>query len=444
MSITRRQFVVGCSAAVAAMAGGRIGQLVFASQPQATYQAYLPITVSPNEIFIMIFLRGGCDGLSLVSPYDDARYVSARGSLAIPSGTALKISPNNAAFNPTSSFGLHPSAAPLKELYDGGKLAIVHACGLNDATRSHFDAMDYIERGTPGDKGTSTGWLTRHLQSLNNNGLLPTIAAGSAAPTSLLAEDQAVVMNDINSYGLSGPYGYNNNSNPAMLNTLKKMYGGTGAFQDAGKRALEVIDAIQSLKNANGGKDLTYTPNPGVTYPSGLGSSLKLLAQIVKLNLGLQVATVDFGGWDTHENQGTNGGYFASQVDTLARGLHAFYNDLPNHRSHLTVVVISEFGRRLGANTGGGTDHGHGNVMLVLGEQVNGGKLYGEWPGLADLDQDQDLKITTDYRSVLGEVVAQRLGNPKLGTVFPGFQQTDYKRLGIIPGASVPIDFTTP
>jgi uncharacterized protein (DUF1501 family) len=212
---------------------------------------------------------------------------------------------------------------------------------------------------------------------------------------------------------LSGPYGYNNNSNPAMLNTLKKFYGGTGAFQDAGRRALEVIDAIQSLKNANGGKDLTYTPNPGVTYPSGLGSSLKLLAQIIKLNMGLQVATVDFGGWDTHENQGTNGGYFASQVDTLARGLHAFYNDLPNYRTHLTVVVISEFGRRLGANTGGGTDHGHGNVMLVLGEQVNGGKLYGEWPGLVDLDQDQDLKITTDYRSVLGEIVAQRLGNPK-------------------------------
>jgi uncharacterized protein (DUF1501 family) len=426
------------------MAGGRISQLVFAGDPVAAHQAYLPLVASPEQIFVMLFLRGGCDGLSLVSPYDDASYVAARRSLALTPSSALTIDPNNAAFNPTSSFGLHPSAAPLRELYNAGKLAIVHACGLNDDTRSHFDAMDYIERGTPGNKSTSTGWLARHLQLVNTGGLLPIVAAGSAAPASLLADDETVVMNDINSYELSGPWRYSGASNPAMLTSLKKFYTGADAFQDAGKRALEVIDAIQSLKAANGGDDLTYTPSPGVTYPSGLGSSLKLLAQIIKLGLGLQAATVDFGGWDTHEEQGTNGGYYADQVDMLARSLHAFYNDLPNHRDRLTVVVMSEFGRRLGANTGGGTDHGHGNVMFVLGGGVNGGKIYGQWPGLVDLDQDQDLKITTDYRSVLGEIVVQRLSNPKLGSVFLGLQPTEYNRLGIIPGESALVDFTAP
>ncbi len=455
MPISRRQFVVGCSTAIAAMAGGRVGQMVFAADPQAdqTYYQYLPMMTRPDEIFVMLFLRGGCDGLSLVSPYDDANYNAARGgdpnknwdSLVVKS--PLKINVNNPGFGATSSFGLHPEAAPLKELYDSGKLAIVHACGLNDDTRSHFDAMDFIERGTPGDKNTHTGWLTRHLEIMGEGGgLLPTIASGSAAPASLLSYNEGAVLNDLNSYGISGPHGYNNANNPAMLRALTNMYAGSGAFVDAGKRALEVINAIQSLKNQNNGQDLNYTPEAGVTYPGGgLSGSLKMLAQIIKLNLGLRIATVDFGGWDTHDYQGTNGGYYANQVKSLSTALHAFYNDLPNHRDRLTVVVMSEFGRRLGKNAGSGTDHGHGGVMMVLGGKVNGGRMYGTWPGLQQdqLDQKQDLRITTDFRSVIGEVVAQRLGNPKLGAVFPGLAANEYKRLGIIPGTDAAVDFTT-
>ncbi|KAB8145018.1 DUF1501 domain-containing protein [Chloroflexia bacterium SDU3-3] len=455
MSISRRQFVAGCSTAITAMAGGRIGELVFAAEPQgdATYTTYLPMVMTPDQIFVMVFLRGGCDSLSLVSPYDDAIYYAKRGgatgdTLVVKS--PLAIAPNNAAFGATSSFGLHPNAAPLKELYDAGNLAIVHATGLNDDTRSHFDAMDYIERGTPGNKNTTSGWLARHIQLIGEStALLPTISAGSAAPNALLDYSGGVVMTDLNSYGLSGPYSYNSTSNPAMLNALNAMYTGSGAFVGAGQRALEVINAIQSLKNANGGKDLTYTPEANVTYESNtLSNSLKMLAQIIKLNMGLRIATVDFGGWDTHDNQGTNGnGYYARQVDTLSRALHAFYNDLPNHRNRVTVVVMSEFGRRLGKNGGGGTDHGHGGAMFVLGGHVNGGKMYGAWPGLADLDQKQDLKITTDYRAVLGEVLAQRLGNARLGKVFPGLQVESggvlgYKRLGIIPGGDAVIDFS--
>ena len=449
MSMTRREFLTGCSAAIAAMTGGRITELVFADSrhPYHAYQTSGTQPAASGEIFVMVFLRGACDGLSLVSPYDDPIYQQDRGNIALPdpsrttTNAAIKIDPQNSTF--TSSVGLHPSAAPLKELYDAKNLAFVHACGLDDETRSHFDAMDYIERGTPGNKSTASGWLARHAQCVQLGGTVSTLAAASAAPTSLLTDNDAVAMTNVNSYGLSAAYTYNNSTNPAMLTSLKKFYTGTGTFQAAGQRVIETIDTIQNLKNANGGKNLTYTPEAGVTYPSNsFGSSLQLIAQMIKLDLGLQIATVDFGGWDTHENQGVNGGYYASQVDTLARGLNAFYNDLPNHTGKLTVAVMSEFGRRLGANASSGTDHGHGNVMTILGGNVNGGKVYGTWPGLADLDQQEDLKITTDFRSILGEIVVNRLGNSKLGAVFPGLTADIYKPLSVVQGSPTgPLDF---
>lgn len=431
---------MGCSSAIAAMAGGRISDLVFADERVAA--------AANDEILITVFLRGGCDGLSLVAPYSDATYQSRRGNLRLyEPGTftpgapqqaqeALAINPQNSTYN--AGFGLHPQAAPLRDLYNANKLAIVHACGLNDDTRSHFDAMDYMERGTPGNKNTSSGWLTRHLRSAAVNGTLPTLASSASAPTALLGDNSAVAMTDAGSFDIQTPWRYNSGQNTTMFSTLKKFYGGTSAFQTIGKRTIDTVETLSA-------EETTYTPQPGVTYPgTSFGNALKLVAQMIKLDLGLRVATVDFGGWDTHEAQGDFGtGYFANQIASLARGLYAFYNDLPQHQGKLTVVVMSEFGRRLGGNASGGTDHGHGNVMLVLGGQVNGGKIYGAWPGLQDLDQNQDLKITTDYRMVLSEILVRRLDNPKLGTVFPGF--TGYKPLGLTGSAAddLPIDYSS-
>lgn len=411
---TRREFIVGCSAAIAAMAGGRVGRLVFAD-PRAPGPA-----AASDEILVMVFLRGGCDGLSLVSPYDDPIYRRERAEIALAG--ALDIAARNSSF--TSSVGLHPNAAPLKELYDQGSLAIVHACGLDDDTRSHFDAMDYIERGVPGNKSMASGWLARHLQCVQPEGALPVLAAASAAPASLLASPDAVAMNSPRSYSLSAPWRYNARDGSAMLSSLAKFYTGSGAVQSAGRRTIEAINLLNSVP--------AYTPDTG--YPSGgFGDSLKMVAQMIKQDLGLRVATVDLGGWDHHESQGVNDGAFANLTRTLAQGLHAFYNDLPGQQGRLAVVVMSEFGRRLGVNSSRGTDHGHGGVMLVLGGGVNGGAVYGAWPGLEDLDQGQDLRITTDFRTVLSEALVRRLGNYRLGAVFPGV--TSYAPLGVFKGS---------
>lgn len=442
MTLSRRNFMVGCSAAIAAMAGGRIGNLVFTEQAAA---AGLPGT---NDILVVVFLRGGMDGLSLVVPRGDDIYSSARRGMLVTG--MLDINVNNPELglgNGTNYFGLHPAASPLLPLYTGGDLAIIQAAGLDNDTRSHFDAMDYIERGTPGNKNTSSGWITRHLHCVDNDdsATLPALSSGAAVPSSLLAFTEAVAMNDPRSYDLSGPWRYTDNSDPrynnAMLKTVEAMYTGADLVGLTGQRTISAIRQLNSVG--------AYTPRAGVSYPNtDFSRSLQTIAQMIKLNLGLSIATVDLGGWDHHENQGVNGtGRFANLVGQLANALAAFYDDLLDQRNRLTVVVLSEFGRRLGVNASSGTDHGHGNTMLVLGGNVNGNKMFGRWPGLADLDQDQDLKITTDFRSILGEIVVKRLGNPRLGYVFPGLSQSSYTPLGLVnptPDAPTTIDFSAP
>jgi uncharacterized protein (DUF1501 family) len=427
---------MGCSAAIAAMAAGKVTQMTFANPALAA---------GTDEIFVMVFLRGGCDGLSLLSPFDDPIYRSARGNLALPTSGAnapLLLNPNNATYT-TSSFGLNGKMPQLKELYDNGTLAMVHACGLNDDTRSHFDAMDYIERGTPGDKHTGTGWLTRHLQTLGTPaGLLPVVASGSAAPALLLSYSDAVAMSSPRSFSLSTGWRYNRaQENYPMMQTLKTLYpGGSSPLDKAGRRTVETIEAIRA---ANVG---AYTPRAGVSYPSGsFGDALQTVAQVVKMEQGLQVATVDFGGWDTHESQASSdgSGYLPNRLGELSAGLYALIGDLVDYMGRLTVVVMSEFGRRLGANTSSGTDHGHGNAMMVLGGNVNGGTIYGAWPGLSDLDQGQDLRIETDFRVVLSEVITKRLGNTRLGAIFPGLTSAQYAPLGLLRGTPTgPIDWS--
>jgi uncharacterized protein (DUF1501 family) len=382
---------------------------------------------------VHVFLRGGCDGLSLVAPYADEDYINNRPTLKLNAPG----SSSNAAYdlpNPLNRdilFGLHPKAGALKELYDQQQLAIVHACGLTNGTRSHFDAMDYIERGTPESLNTTSGWLTRHLESINAAGYIPALAAAALPPTSLLASADAIAMNNVGDFKLYGHWKYG----PKQKSALRSFYSDDSALEQTGKTTLNTLDAV-AAKNLG-----SYAPEPGVEYPSewyvnSFSDSLKLVAQMIKADLNVQVATVDYGGWDTHEGQPW---VLPNLIDGLARGIGAFYNDLARYHSRLTIVIMSEFGRRLRENRSGGTDHGHGNLMLVLGGNVNGGKIYGDWPSLEPdmLDHYVDLAITTDYRRVLSEILVRRLANGQLGRVFPNY--SGYAPLDIVRGADTPI-----
>lgn len=425
---TRRGFLVGCSAAIAAWGSG------------LSFTAFGSAEAEPNQnIIVVIFLRGGIDGLSVVFPIDGpdrGYYQSKRPSLAIPT------SGDNAARLLNDRFGLHPGAAALHELYQDGKLAIVHATGLTSDTRSHFDAMQYMELGTPNSKSIGTGWLTRHLQSAESlpaEIVMPAVAVGNLQPTSLFGSRESVGMTTPNDFSFGGHWRYGEWQRSAM----RKMYSGASSWLH--QAGLQTLDAIDVIERAN---PQSYTPGNGAVYPNtGFGRSLQTVAQVIRLQLGLRVATLDLGGWDTHEYQGdAGGGYFRSKLEELSNGIAAFLLDLSNdngvdHTKRITVVVMSEFGRTFQENGSRGTDHGHGNIMLVAGGAVNGGQVFGEWPGLAtdQLYDRRDLAITTDYRRVLSEILIRRLGNPKLGAVFPGY--TGYEPLGVVQGADLEVDY---
>lgn len=427
MKYSRRKFLVGCSAAVAAMAGSRVSNLIFAADSAA----------ARRDIFVLIFLRGGCDGLNLVAPTDDRFYVAARSQETLVSdhgdakGLPLKSGLGKV------DFRLHPKAGALKELYDSNALAIVHACGLTNGTRSHFDAMDLIERGAADskNKSLSSGWLARHLISIGAGGLLPAVGASSTIPDSLLASPHAVAVPDPGAFSLQ--------TDERQRQILRELYKGNAPIHRAGSNTLHALDVVaKKLPRDDSGNPPPYTPDHQADYggegaSTELATALQTVARFIKMDVGLQVATVDYGGWDTHVYQG---GIFSGLVEGLSRGLGTFYRDLTNYQNRLTVLVMSEFGRRLKANESGGTDHGHGNVMLLLGGNVNGGRMFGSWPGLSteQLDDQADLAVTTDYRMVLSEILVRRLANPKLGQVFP--QIPNYKPIGIVRGTDLPVE----
>ena len=425
MKTTRRGFITGCSAAIAALAGSRFNTVAFGAPGSAN-----------DEILIHVFLRGGMDGLNLVPPIDGVDrgfYEAARPDLRIPT------SGPDAALSLNAQFGLHPAAAALLPLYQDGRLAIVHAVGHNIANRSHFDAMQFLELGTPGSKSATTGWLTRHLQSATNlpgEIIMPSLAVGDLQQTSLLGSNETINMTDPDQFALNtGPYSWRS----AQRTALRELYGGGTWMHSAGLQTLDALDIIEL--NAGGG----YAPSNGAVYPGGsFGDNLQVVAQMIKLDLGLRVATLDLGGWDTHNGQGNgSGGQFASLVGELAGGLAALYADLDgggasNYTGRMTCVVQSEFGRRLRENDDGGTDHGYGNVLMVLSGNAIGG-VHGTWPGLANaqLFDNADLDVTTDYRRVMSEILIRRMGNADLGSIFPGY--TGYAPLGIVQGADLPV-----
>jgi uncharacterized protein (DUF1501 family) len=424
---TRRQFVVGCSAAIAGMSGARFGNLLFAD----------PDTPTSNETLVVIFARGGLDALNLVFPLsgaDRGYYEAARPEIAVPVGEALSLN---------GQLGIHPAIGPLHQIYQSGKLAVIPACGMTEANRSHFDAMKFMELGTPGDNQTDTGWLTRHFASAFNLPLeivMPAISVGSLQTTSLQGDHDAVNMSDPDDFNLQvGPWEWRDAQRVAMRN----LYSSDSTWlHTSATQALDAMDIIEL--HASGG----YTPANGADYPNtSFGRHLETVAQMIKLDLGLRVATVDIGGWDTHNSQGNgSGGYFAGRIAELAEGMAALFTDLNGSGSNAsinttTVVMQSEFGRRLRENADRGTDHGHGGLMMVMGGNAVGG-VHGQWPGLAneELFDGADLAVTTDFRRVLSDILIRRMGNNSLGVIFPGYG--GYQPLGVVEGLDFPPDYS--
>jgi uncharacterized protein (DUF1501 family) len=368
-----------------------------------------------NKRLVVIFQRGAADGLNIVVPHAESSYYSMRPTINIPKKAVLDLD---------GFFGLHPSMDSLLPLWKEKHLAIVHAAGSTDTTRSHFDAQDYMESGTPGVKATEDGWLNRALHSLPQPADLAgslaafrAIAMGPTLPRILSGSEPAVAVNHINDFGIGGR---NPKATPAA-NTFEAMYEHSvdTVLHGAGQ---ETFDAVKMLKSADPSK---YKPAPGASYPQGrFGDSLQQLAQLIKSNLGVQVAFADIGGWDHHVNEGNTQGQLANILREFSQSLFAFWMDLGSLAEETVVVTMSEFGRTARENGNRGTDHGHANAMFVMGGPVQGGKVYGRWPGLdsSQLYEGRDLAVTTDFRRVLSEAVYQHLGNHKLESVFPGFE----------------------
>ena len=385
--------------------------------------AFAPVGQAPRgDVLVVVFQRGAMDGLNALVPVGDSDYYRNRKTLAI---AQPKTTDPKSAIALDGFFGLHPSLGALKSVWDNGALAPIHACGSPDPTRSHFDAMDVMERGVPNEKSSSlgSGWIGRHLATLNtgNNSPLRAVGMGTMLQTSLRGQVSATVLKSIVDFHLHGGAGRNIG---AMQQTLSLMYAnpaiGLGNDEVLRSASNDIDQTLALLSKTN----LTsYKPDHGAEYPKGdFGNGMMQIAQLAKAEVGLEVAAIDIGGWDTHINQGGADGQMSRLLKELGDALGAFYADMRDRMNKVTVVTMSEFGRRVEENASGGTDHGHANAMFVMGGSVVGHKVHGVWPTLANDKLDRgDLALTTDYRNVLGEILAKRLGNPGVEQVFPGF-----------------------
>ena len=402
MSITRRAFLKGGAMAV-------VGTTAIPSfLTRAALGASEP---GNNKRLVVIFQRGAADGLNIVVPHAEGAYYAMRPSINIPRQRVIDLN---------GFFGLHPALAPFKPLWDQQHLAIIHAAGSPDTTRSHFDAQDYMESGTPGVKKTSDGWLNRTLQTEPSvDSPFRAIALGTSLPRILSGRAPAVAVSNVNGFGIA-------NGNPAAVpvgNTFEAMYAESVDSVLHGT-ARETFEAVKMLKSAD---PRQHTAAPGANYPRGrFGDALRQTAQLIKANLGVQIAFTDIGGWDHHVNEGATEGQLANVLREFSQSIAAFWTDLGPLAEDTVVVTMSEFGRTARENGNRGTDHGHANVMFVLGGPVRGGRVYGHWPGLdpAQLNEGRDLALTTDFRRVLGEAVSRHLGNNNLNAVFPGFDNS--------------------
>src|SRR5689334_3681439 len=402
MAITRRIF----------LRNGALAVVGTAALPEFLTRAALGAeSMVRGKRLVILFQRGAADGLNIVVPHGEPAYYTMRPSINIPRTAVIDLD---------GFFGLHPSLASLGPLWNDGHLAIVHAAGSPDATRSHFDAQDFMGSGTPGVKSTADGWLNRALHAAPKDAehsSFRAIALGPSLPRILTGNEPAVAINNIRDFGVGGR---STKPNPAA-GAFEAMYdqSADAILHGTGQ---ETFEAVKALKAADPAK---YTPAAGATYPRGrFGDSLRQLAQLIKADLGVQVAFADIGGWDHHVNEGSTQGQIANVLREFGDSLGAFWIDLGDLAGDTVVVTMSEFGRTARENGDRGTDHGHANAMFIIGGPVRGGKVYGQWPGLdqSQLHDGRDLAVTTDFRRVLGEAVYQHLGNRSLDQVFPGFE----------------------
>ncbi|HET6381821.1 MAG TPA: DUF1501 domain-containing protein [Armatimonadota bacterium] len=418
MLSTRRGFLVGGALSLVGWAAGTKSALGSVSVQTGRRP--------PNgDVLVSIFLRGGADGLSLVVPYADDDYYSNRPTINLPRPRDARAHPQDRVVDLDGFFGLHPSLAGLHPLFEAGHLAFVHACGSGDQTRSHFEAMATVERGLYQETGPASGWLARHLQSApwENRSPLRAVALGAMVPATLSGATSATALNTVADLRLQVPFTGREAAITHSLNDLYNARDRRNLLTEAGHEALSVLKTLNHIDTDH------YKPSNGAVYPKDdLGNGMKQVALLIKSEVGLEAACLDHGSFDTHVAQGS---LLPDKLKSLAGSLSAFAADLGAEQWRKTsIVVVSEFGRRVEENSGAGTDHGRGGVMMVLGGHAAGGRVHGHWPGLApsQLEGPGDLHVTTDYRNVLAEVIQRRLGNPNISDVFPGLVQ---QRVGV-------------
>lgn len=369
-----------------------------------------------GDTLVCIFLRGGADGLNMIVPHGDDDYYNHRPILGIARPDDLRADSKTVDLD--GFFGLHPALSPLQAIYQAGDMAFVHATGSPDESRSHFEAMDLMERGAVA--GEYTGWLARHLATLDtgNNSALRAIGVGDMLQASLTGTVSATALQSIADYHLLGA----DDRVGEMHDILFQLYNqNEDLLTAAANQTFGAIEVFDKLNVEN------YAP-AGRPYPAReFGLGLQNIAALIKADVGVEVACLDLGGWDTHAAQGGANGIMANNLTELADGLAAFHEDLQDQMGNVTVMVMSEFGRRLQENGALGTDHGHGNMMMLMGGGINGGQVFSQWPGLAQgqLVGPGDLAVTTDYRDVLGEIIRKRLNNPLTADIFPSYTVTE-------------------
>lgn len=390
-----------------------------------------------RKVLVAIFQRGAVDGLNMVIPFAEKDYYSMRPTIAVPEPQAHPATgAGPTAIDLDGFFALHPSLAQIKPLFDAQQLAIIHAVGSPNSTRSHFDAQDYMETATPGVKSTEDGWLNRYLAATPQAEATPfrAVAVAPRMPRTLAGHASSLVIDRIKDFRLLGrpdPPPFQPATPAAEELAFEEMYASSTdpLFSTAAAETFEAIRTLRRIGSEN------YQPASGAEYPHGkLGQDLQQVAQLIKADVGLEVAFSNVGGWDNHVNEGGVEGQMANNLKELGDALTAFHKDLGHRMEDVVVLTMSEFGRTARENGNRGTDHGHANAMLVLGGRIKGGKVYGDWPGLkpGQLNQDRDLAMTTDFRDVFAEVVVRHLGAENTAAVFPEFTVATERFRGFI------------